>query len=97
LEVNKEEEEDRPYSRKQAGQKEFFIIIEMIRWTSLASWEFEFPLPGSLTSTFLCRLDAINEELQSQTQHHKTMPKHMKVATPETRNPKTGTATRYPI
>ena len=25
----------------------------MIRWTGLAPWEFEFPVPGSLTSTFL--------------------------------------------
>jgi len=25
----------------------------MIKWTSLAPWEFEFPFPGSLTSTFL--------------------------------------------
>ena len=25
----------------------------MIWWTGLASWEFEFPFPGSLTSTFL--------------------------------------------
>ena len=25
----------------------------MIRRTSLAQWEFEFPFPGSLTSTFL--------------------------------------------
>ena len=24
----------------------------MIRWTGLAPWEFEFPFPGSLTSTF---------------------------------------------
>ena len=39
---------------------EFFIdnllvrihcIIVMIKWTGLASWEFEFPFPGSLTST----------------------------------------------
>ena len=29
------------------------FIIEMIRWTGLASWEFEFSFPGSLTSTFL--------------------------------------------
>ena len=28
-------------------------IIVMIRWTSVAPWEFEFPFPGSLTSTFL--------------------------------------------
>ena len=43
-------------------QREIFIdnllvrihfIIVMIRWTGLAPWEFEFPFPGSLTSTFL--------------------------------------------
>jgi len=42
-------------------EREFFIdnllvrihfIIEMIWWTSLARWEFDFPFPGSLTSTF---------------------------------------------
>ena len=45
-----------------AQEREFFIdpllvrihfIIVMIRWTSLAPWECEFPFPGSLTSTFL--------------------------------------------
>ena len=25
----------------------------VVRWTGLAPWEFEFPFPGSLTSTFL--------------------------------------------
>ena len=25
----------------------------MIKWTGLAPWEFEFPFPSSLTSTFL--------------------------------------------
>jgi len=44
-----------------ALQREFFInnllirihfIIVMITWTGLAPWEFEFPFPGSLTSTF---------------------------------------------
>jgi len=44
------------------GEREFFIdnllvrihfMIVMIRWTGLALWEFEFPFPGSLTSTFL--------------------------------------------
>ena len=25
----------------------------MIKWTGLAPWEFEFPFPGSITSTFL--------------------------------------------
>jgi len=29
------------------------LIIVMIRWTGLAPWEFAFPFPGSLTSTFL--------------------------------------------
>ena len=29
------------------------FIIVMIRWTGLAPWQFEFPFPGSLTSTFL--------------------------------------------
>ena len=29
----------------------------MIRWTGLAPWEFEFPFPGSLTSTFLVGQD----------------------------------------
>ena len=44
------------------GEREFFIdnllvlihlVIVMIRWTGLAPWEFEFPFPGSLISTFL--------------------------------------------
>ena len=30
-------------------------IIVMIRWTGLATREFAFPFPGSLTSTFLDR------------------------------------------
>ena len=43
-------------------ERDFFVdnimvrihfIIVMIRWTGLAPWEFEFPFPGSLTSTFL--------------------------------------------
>jgi len=43
-------------------ESEFFIdnplvrihfVIEMIRWTGLAPWEFEFSFPGSLISTFL--------------------------------------------
>ena len=49
-------------------EREFFIdnllvrihrIIVMIRWTCLAPWEFEFPFPGSLTSTFLVPLPHI--------------------------------------
>ena len=31
----------------------------MIRWTGLAPWEFEFPFPGSLTSTFLVGEDLL--------------------------------------
>ena len=43
-------------------EREFFIdnllvridvAIVMIRWTGLAPWEFEFPFPGSLISSFL--------------------------------------------
>ena len=43
-------------------EREFFIdnllvrihfIIEMIWWTGLAPWKFEFPFPGSLMFTFL--------------------------------------------
>jgi len=29
------------------------FIIVMISWTGLVPWAFEFPFPGSLTSTFL--------------------------------------------
>ena len=45
-----------------AAERDFFIdnllvrnhfTIVMIRWTGLAPWEFEFPFPGSLTSTVL--------------------------------------------
>ena len=32
------------------------FIIVMIRWTGLAPWEFEFPFPGSLTSTFVVQV-----------------------------------------
>ena len=28
----------------------------MMKWTGLAPWEFEFPFPGSLTSTFLVQM-----------------------------------------
>jgi len=52
----------RPPPALPAPEREFFsgnllvrihFIIVMIRWTGLAPWEFEFPFPGSLTSTFL--------------------------------------------
>ena len=29
------------------------FVIVMISWTGLAPWEFAFPFPGRLTSTFL--------------------------------------------
>ena len=29
------------------------LIVVMIRWTGLAPWKFQYPFPGSLTSTFL--------------------------------------------
>jgi len=31
----------------------YMYIIVMIKWTGLAPWEFEFPFPGSLNSTFV--------------------------------------------
>jgi len=31
------------------------FIVDMIWWTGLAPWVFEFPFPGSLISTFLRR------------------------------------------
>ena len=51
-----------PRRRVRGREREFSIdnllvrihcIIVMIRWTGLAPIEFEFPFPGSLTSTFL--------------------------------------------
>ena len=49
------------WAREREREREFFIdnllvrvhfIIVMMRWTGLAPWEFDFPFPGSLTSTF---------------------------------------------
>jgi len=34
----------------------------MIRWTGLAPWGFEFPFPGSLISTFLELLRAVDPQ-----------------------------------
>ena len=34
------------------------FIVVMIRWPGLALWDFEFPLPGSRTSTFLGNVHA---------------------------------------
>ena len=36
----------------------------MIRWTGLAPWEFKFPLPGSLTSTFLVGFRPLRRNVQ---------------------------------
>ena len=50
--------------RRAAREREFFIdnllvrihfIVEMISWTGLVPWKFEFPFPGSLIPTFLSR------------------------------------------
>ena len=54
------------WRRVAGGEREFFMdnllirihfIIMMTRWTGLAPCEFEFPFPGSLTSTFLMQAD----------------------------------------
>ena len=51
--------------RASTREREFFLdnplvriyfISEMIWWTGLAPWEFEFPFPGSIISTFLASL-----------------------------------------
>ena len=62
-------------------EREFFIdnllvrnhfIIVMIRWTGLAPWEFEFPFPGSLTSTILSRwyLNLIRDVFSGNENYH---------------------------
>ena len=45
------------------AQVRIHFIIVMIRWTGLAPWEFEYPLQGSLTSTFLKHGDYLLEEM----------------------------------
>jgi len=66
---------DEPRTPPTAGQireREFFIdsllvrihfIIVMIRRTGLAPWGFEFPFPGSLTSSFLGKPEISNSPL----------------------------------
>jgi len=57
------------------GEREFFIdnllvriyfIIVMIRWTGLTPWEFKFPFPGSLTSTFLVPLEILVQHMEER-------------------------------
>ena len=57
-------------------EREFFIdnllvriyfIIVMIRWIGLAPWEFEFPFPGGLTSTYR-RYEWLQRHAKSETQ-----------------------------
>ena len=59
-------------------EREFFIdnllvrihfIIEIIWWTGLAPWEFEFPFPGSLISTFLVQLSSPTCPVSCRTFH----------------------------
>ena len=51
-----------PYYAPFATGVRFHFIIVMIRWTGLRPWEFEFPFPGSLTSTFLHFADVDRKE-----------------------------------
>ena len=62
LRVIKKKKKAPTSSSIRTSEREFFIdnllirihfIIVMIRWTGLAPWDFGFPFPGSLTSTFL--------------------------------------------
>ena len=43
----------------------------MVRWTDLAPWEFEFPFPGSLTSTFLGPSRTCNERAEDAKKQRK--------------------------
>jgi hypothetical protein len=56
------------YECEERVEREFFIdslmarihlVIAIIRWTGLGPWEFEFPFPGSLASTFLGGVDLV--------------------------------------
>jgi len=42
------------------------FIIEMIRWTGLAPWEFEFPFPSSRMSTFFLHPKASSRTQEAQ-------------------------------
>ena len=58
-------------------EREFFIdnllvrIHRWFRWTVLVPWEFEFPFPGSLISTFLEREDLLELLTASVTSRYK--------------------------
>ena len=72
-----------PRNLKSTSEREFLIdnllvrihfIIEMIRWTGLAPWEFELFFPGSLTSKFGGHLDGANREADTRAEpedHHR--------------------------
>ena len=62
-------------------------IIVMIRWTGLAPWEFEFPFPGSLTSTFLARLLTSGSVKQSTVKPNPTRLAGLKKSEPITPTP----------
>ena len=51
----------------------------MIRWTGLASWEFEFPFPGCLTST---PPEQVEPRLNLALLYHERGPKYREKATP---------------
>jgi len=63
----------------------------MIRWTGLAPWEFEFPFPSSLTSTFLyAGFGAGSGDIRArvwQQRRHFARPKQRHVARTEQRLP----------
>ena len=51
------------------------FIIEKIRWTGLAPWEFEFPLSGSLVSTFLAHLWYLYSSCRRRSPHAARSPR----------------------
>ena len=93
----------RPLKRPQgAREREFFIdnllvgihfIIVMIRWTGLAPWELESPVPGNLTSTFLDNLTRFLATLAAESCRGSRI---LRNPHPPTQNPKPSTPNPKP-
>ena len=62
------------------------FIIVMIRWTGLAPWELEFPLPGSLTSSFLYESQMQPSPRESCSQNTPATKRLQPLVTPHTHN-----------
>jgi len=73
-------------------------IIGMIRWTGLAPWEFEFPFPGSLISTFLGRAAHLLGDLsEGDVRAHHILAKARTVTFEAEYNPDSPISTDLPV